>query len=494
MYGVEKGLDHYRSTITLNFEHFKYYLSQEVFTSLPSTLTLSEIRNYEKKIDEVCWLVCRKKYLTDNNDGEESTKTLIYSDEIIYKLFRIFCMLGDYLSGPDVGVVILHSSEVVQIVKQLMVSLGLDYENNKRFEELQSVERQFNFEEFIELVEFREFNIEITDCREPLCEAINEMFQTYIEDVIRKGYLHRRGYLLPTLREYWFVLQPCELSYYKNASGNVLCGTIPLTSSCTVKLCPTTGTSGKQEKFQRFVISSGERNFELATQDHRSRMQWVAALQLAITYSAGKEGYQRDLSSTRRSQREIQKNKRTEEETLKFSHIKEAKVAKEQLERERKARLDAENQARQFKAVAMEDSRRVAELEDIKLTLEKLLEDETQAKRDEEIVRALQARVLAEEWEKREELERLQDEQRALLERERQKRELFEIKQKDKEDELRAAERKLKQLEVERENLDKELKQARLKILQSEETKEVLEAKLQVKSNEIEKIYHKKTY
>lgn len=30
LYGVEKGLEHYRSTSDLNFEHFKYYLHKEV--------------------------------------------------------------------------------------------------------------------------------------------------------------------------------------------------------------------------------------------------------------------------------------------------------------------------------------------------------------------------------------------------------------------------------------------------------------------------------
>lgn len=466
-------MDHYRSTCTLTFEHFKYYLNHEVFASLPKTLQLTEIRNFIKKIDELCWLVCRKNYIIEN------ARSSVYTDENIYKLFRIFCLLADLIQSENENSpteVVLHSSEMVMIVKQFMISLGLEYEEENFFNELKSSDCNYKFDEFLKLIEFKEYNGLAYEAS--LNEAVGEMFMTYIEDVLKKGFLYRRGYLLPTLREYWFVLQPCALSYYKNSTEHVLCGTIHLDSKCVVKPC--SPTSGKIEKFQRFILTSGDHSFELATQDHRSRMQWIAALQLAITYSAGKEGYQRDLCSRRRIHREIEKNRKQDEEKKKTFQKLEAESFKKQLEKEKLARLAAENAARKFEEVAREDSRRVAELEDMKITLEKLLEEESQAKRDEEIVRALQARVLSEEWEKREELERLQEEQRADLELERRKREEFESKQKEKEFELKNAEVKLKVLEEERQKLDFELKQARNKILHSEKTKEFLEAQLNV--------------
>lgn len=52
LYGVEKGLEHFRSSSGLNFLHFRYYLLQEVFMTLSNT-TLADIRNYESKIEEV---------------------------------------------------------------------------------------------------------------------------------------------------------------------------------------------------------------------------------------------------------------------------------------------------------------------------------------------------------------------------------------------------------------------------------------------------------
>lgn len=53
LYGVERGLEHYRSTSALHFDHYQYYLLQEVFAVLPQTLSLAEQRNYEQRIEEV---------------------------------------------------------------------------------------------------------------------------------------------------------------------------------------------------------------------------------------------------------------------------------------------------------------------------------------------------------------------------------------------------------------------------------------------------------
>ena len=71
-----------------------------------------------------------------------------------------------------------------------------------------------------------------------------------------------------------------------------------------------------------------------------------------------------------------------------------------ELEAEKAAREEAETHAALLTEEKELESRRRKELEDIKSELESLLEEEKQAKRDEEIVRTLQARMLTEEWER----------------------------------------------------------------------------------------------
>lgn len=56
LYGVEKGLDHFRSSQELTFDEFRYYLQHEVFSSLPKTATLQVVREFETKISEVKYL------------------------------------------------------------------------------------------------------------------------------------------------------------------------------------------------------------------------------------------------------------------------------------------------------------------------------------------------------------------------------------------------------------------------------------------------------
>lgn len=194
---------------------------KEVFLSVPDDVTLAQQRNFETRIEEVCWLVCRKDYV---NEGSNP----IYTPDMVFKLFRIFCMLAEQIEHHDTSIFCaIAGAEALHLIQQLLSSLGLDYETDNRFEYLADSDKMLTFGDFVHLIDFQEC-IDIKDCREPLKEAVEDMYQTYIMDVIKKGYLLRRGYLLPTLREYWFVLQPCELSYYKSSNERELAGTIHL--------------------------------------------------------------------------------------------------------------------------------------------------------------------------------------------------------------------------------------------------------------------------
>ncbi|KAL1494170.1 hypothetical protein ABEB36_009814 [Hypothenemus hampei] len=446
LYGVEKGLEHFRSTITLSFDQYKFYLQNEVFCSLPTKLPLAELREYESRIAEVCWLVCRKRHL------QRPQKT--FSDEVIYQLYRIFCVLAELT--PDNHVehsyqVLLHPVEVCSIAKTIASSLGCFFDEED-FTNLSISMGNVRLSPFIAVIESRCL-VGVQDSK-AIKEAVTDIYQTIVEDVIKKGYLTKKGYIFPTMKEFWFVLRPSELTYFKSRSERDKCGTLAIEQDTRVE--PTTG--------YRIILHTPDRNFELGAPDHMTRLQWISALQLAADHSGGYQSYQRMQVAKRRLQRQ--------------GRVHEIIQAKTQLQQERTARQAAEGQAKELEAVVKEDTKKLGELAEMKVKLEKLLEEETQAKRDEEIVRALQARVLAEEWEKREELERLQEEQKMLLDEERIKRLEYEERQREKEEQLKEAENRLAQLEKERHALDEELKQARRKIIFSEGKKDLLEAKL----------------
>lgn len=406
MYGVERGLEHFRSTSTLNFDQFKYYLQKEVFSSLQKKLPLNELRNYETRIAEICWLICRKQYLERENS--------IFQDDTIFQIFRIFCVLAELT--PDNNIensyqVLLHPSEVCSIAQNLATSLGCNWDEDD-FTNLSISMGKFRLAPFIAVLESR--CLDGVKDNNAIVQAVTNIYQTIVEDVIKKGMLSKRGYIFPTMREYWFVLRPSELTYYKGRSEKVCCGSLPIEVGSKIE--PKTGF--------KILLYTPDRTYELQTSDHISRLQWISALQLAAEYSGGNQTYQRLQAAKRRLQRQ--------------GRVQEMLKARVQLQQERSAREAAEGQAKELEAVVKEETRKLTELEQLRDKLERLLEEETQAKRDEEIVRTLQARVLAEEWEKREELERLQEEQRTLLEEERCKRMEYEELQRNKEEQLRS--------------------------------------------------------
>ena len=53
--------------------------------------------------------------------------------------------------------------------------------------------------------------------KETLEEAVKEVADMFLEDVIRKGKLRKHMGLLPTFREHWAVLQPRLLTLYSSA-------------------------------------------------------------------------------------------------------------------------------------------------------------------------------------------------------------------------------------------------------------------------------------
>ena len=61
-----------------------------------------EQHDRESKIDDVCWQLCSSNYLERDNP--------VFPDDCVYKLFRVFCMLGDMVEN-DKGQVEVSQQE-----------------------------------------------------------------------------------------------------------------------------------------------------------------------------------------------------------------------------------------------------------------------------------------------------------------------------------------------------------------------------------------------
>ncbi|KAF7995151.1 hypothetical protein HCN44_004623 [Aphidius gifuensis] len=466
LYGVEKGLDHYKSTSYLTFKQYILYLQKEIFSTITDSTPAKTCRLYENKIEDICWILCRKMFVERQNP--------IFNDDCVYKLFRIFCLLGEIQSiqktitlnnDDDDGnddddivmmiIVTMHSDEVAKIASHIVSSVGLEWDSVDFTLLSSSIGGTFKFSTFLAVLESKYCgdNNEINNIA--ITESIQDLYQIYIEDVLKKGYLMKKGFILPTFKYFWFVLKPGELLYYKDLQQKEPSGIINLNLNCWADIALTTSHLSSSTSTStvgcRFVLSTPEhKNIDLIADDHKGRLQWLAALKIAIQYANEKITYQRTIVNKRKSLRLAIKKQQTD-----ITH---------ELNYERQARIAAEIKTSKLEEITREEHERVKELEIIRKNLEILLVEEKQALKDEEIVRALQARVLTEEWEKLEQLEKLQYQQQKLLEIEKLKTREYENKQADNDKQLNDAKKRLAQLEYERDKLDNELDLARKKI------------------------------
>uniref|UniRef100_A0A3P9HL98 Switch-associated protein 70 n=1 Tax=Oryzias latipes TaxID=8090 RepID=A0A3P9HL98_ORYLA len=325
-------------------------------------------------------------------------------------------------------------------------------------------------------------------CREvepqTLSMGINHVFTELIMDVLKQGYMVKKGHKRKNWTERWFVLRPTALSYYESEDVLDLKGEIVLDQSCCVE-----ALNDKDGKKCLFIIKCSDKSFEIRAPDKKKRQEWIQAVHSCIQLR--RLGLTSPHREARRRRREVRQRQRAEEEEL-AERMKELQAANERkqreledmrmkmeeaaaraareelqrkkteldmqdryrldLEREKLVRLQMEGQMAQKSSELEQYLQRVRELEDMYHLLEEALEDERQAKHDEKAMRKLQSRLLQEEAAKRAELEQLHlQQQRELVQTEVEKKELI-AEQQAKDRDLQAAALQLQRLEKERQD------------------------------------------
>uniref|UniRef100_A0A671W7R5 Switch-associated protein 70 n=1 Tax=Sparus aurata TaxID=8175 RepID=A0A671W7R5_SPAAU len=334
--------------------------------------------------------------------------------------------------------------------------------------------------ELIELVGMGYFSKGLN--RQTLSMGITEVFQELILDVLKQGYMMKKGHKRKNWTERWFVLRPNSVSYYVCEDLVEKKGDIVLDRSCCVESLP-----DKEGKKCLFIIKCTDKSFEISASDKKKKQEWIQAVQTCIQLlrlgllSPHRESRLRRRELRQRQQveeedlavrmkqlqlandnkqRQLEAMRRKMEEAAARGAIEEQRRKKTQedlqdryrldLEREKMVRQQMEEQVAQKSSELEQYLQRVRELEDMYHRLEEALEDERQAKQDEEAMRKLQARLLEEEAAKRAELEQIHlQQQRALSQTEAEKQELV-AERLAKERDLQAAMQQLDRLERER--------------------------------------------
>ncbi|KAK5901764.1 hypothetical protein CesoFtcFv8_007092 [Champsocephalus esox] len=419
--------------------------------------------------NRMCWLLCSRKNL-------DRSQLLISNDDA----FKVWCIFN-FLS-EDRYPLIIATEEIEYFLRKLTEAMGGSWVE-ERFEDYKlqlSVRQQsLNAWELILLVGSGQF-IRGMD-RQTLSMGIAEVYQELIMDVLKQGYMMKKGHKRKNWTERWFMLKLNSISYFVGEDLAEKKGDILLDGCCSVE-----PLQDKEGKKCLFLIKSSNKSFEISASDKKKKQEWIQAIQNCV--SLLRQGRPTPHCEARQKRREIRLKLQAEQADLQLrmselqmaNEVKQlelenmrkaleeaaAKAAEEErkrlqtqtelqdryivdIEREKIVRQQMEEQVAQKSEELEQYLQRVKEMEGMYRQLEDALEDERRARQDEEAVRRLQARW-EEEAVKRAELEEFhRQQQRAIAETKAEKQEL-ERERLIKESELQAAMKQLDQLEEDR--------------------------------------------
>ncbi|XP_053101173.1 differentially expressed in FDCP 6 homolog isoform X2 [Hemicordylus capensis] len=447
----------------------------------------------KESFDELCWtLTAKKNYKPDRNGNS------VISHTDAFKLWCLFNFLSE-----DKYPLVMVPDEVEYLLKKVCTAMNIELNSGELDDYLSQEALQqsgLTVWQFLDLVNSGRFLRGIE--REAISMAVEEVYQEIIGDVLKQGYLWKKGHLRRNWSERWFTLKPSELSYYESEERKEKKGSISLDRNSCVEILP-----DKDGKRCMFCVKTASRTYEMSASDTRQRQEWTLAIQVAIRLQAeGKKSLHKDLKQKRREQREQRERKKAakEEEMQRLKQLQEEKERKlQELELLKEAQkqaellLQEEEQRRQQQheemqkmleiqlreaeqarasmqaemvlkeAEAERQRKRIKELEEMQKRLQDALQQEVRARQDEEAVRYAQARLLAEEEDKLKQLMKLKEEQEEYIIQAQHEKLVLKQEMENKSKFLEDAQKQLEEVRVNRERVDQDVMLAQRKLQQA---------------------------
>lgn len=457
-------------------EHFKDDdegpVSNQGYMPYLNKFILDKVKdNFNRQdFNKMCWTLSYRKNLEQN-------ELKICNDDA----FKIWCIFN-FLSEDRYPLIIV-TEEIEYFLRKLTEAMGGSWVE-ERFEDyklqLNSKQQCLNAWELISLVGSGHFSKGMD--HQTLSMGIGEVYQELILDVLKQGYMMKKGHKRKNWTERWFVLKPNTISYFVGEDLAEKKGDVLLDGNCSVE-----HLQDKEGKKCLFLIKSSQKSFEISASDKKKKQEWIQAVQNCVTLL--RQGRPAPHREARQKRRELRLKQQAEQEELelRMRELQTANEAKQHelenmrkaleeaaanaaeeekrrlqtqtelqdryrrdLEREKLVRQQIEKNLAEKSTELEQYLQRVHELEDMYRQLEHALEDERRARQDEEIIRKLQTRLLEEEAKKRAELEQIHLQQKQAISVTVAEKEELEKERLAKESALQAAMKQLEQLELER--------------------------------------------
>ncbi|XP_051281317.1 differentially expressed in FDCP 6 homolog isoform X1 [Dicentrarchus labrax] len=468
----------------------------------------------KENVDELCWtLTAKKNYQTDK------TSSTVLPEKDAFRLWCLFNFLSE-----DKYPLVMVPDEVEYLLKKVCMAMSIEF----NYVELEDFFSQDSVQQsgitvwiFLEMMNSGKITRGIE--KSIISMAIEEVYREIVGDVLKEGYLWKKGQLRRNWKERWFTLRPSNLSYYTGEDRKDCQGNISLDGNCCVEevdddqilfgrtkwiknvLFPV--LPDRDGKRCMFCLKTLSKTYEMSASDTKQRQEWTTAIQTAIRlHVEGKKSLHKDLKLKRREQREQREKRRQakeeelqrlralqEERERKLAELdllkeaqKQAQALLEQDEQRRRQQHEQLQRALEIQLREAEEARvsmqaemalkeeeaerqrkRIQELEEMQKRLEEALQQEIKARLDEEAFRYAQAGLLAEEEEKMKALMSLQEEQEEyILKTQREKQELkqeMEVKSRA----LDEAQRQLEEVRANRHRVDQDVVAAQRKLRQA---------------------------
>ncbi|XP_039648240.1 differentially expressed in FDCP 6 homolog isoform X2 [Perca fluviatilis] len=407
----------------------------------------------KEKFDDLCWMMTRKK----NFKGVPQGAPL--SERDCFKLFCLFNLLSE-----DRYPLVMIPEEVEYLLKKISTAMSQEWDG-KPLEDLISQDptvRDDDMSVWTFLENMAAGRLLRVTSAEAFSLALNEVFLEMYHNVLKRGYMWKKGHVRRNWTERWFVLKPSSVTYYVSEDLKDKKGEIQLNKGCVIETIP-----DREGKRCLFCVKTHNKTFEMSASDQRQKVEWTQAIQTALRLqSEGKSSLHQELKLKRRVQREhsnrersrsarsscssrssqsddsnIQEMEKMEKEKDRqdleiesiIQHARELETRRREAEekerrKQREVQMELERQLKEAETLrdsmqaemqekekeAEQQKKRIQELELTQQKLEAALNMEIQARLEEERARQELERLLQEEEAKKKQFQLLQEQQRAL--------------------------------------------------------------------------------
>ncbi|XP_061669726.1 switch-associated protein 70 isoform X2 [Syngnathoides biaculeatus] len=251
-------------------EHFrdddKGPLSNHGYMPYVSRFILDKVREDFDVLEfnKICWTLCHKNNVC--------TDRLLISNCDAFKIWCIFNFLSE-----DKYPLVIVTEELEYFLQKLSEAATSGWrQQNLSASALQADGgRCLTAWEMIRLVGSGAFSEGLD--RQSLSMGINEVFQELVLDVLKQGYMMKKGHRRKNWTERWFVLRPASMSYYVCEDLVDVKGHIALDQNCSVESLP-----DRETKKCLFMIKCPDKSFEISASDKKKKLEWIQAIRSCI--------------------------------------------------------------------------------------------------------------------------------------------------------------------------------------------------------------------